>query len=141
MFTYLLPPLTIVALHCLLRKVSTSSPQIHQPRNSSPKLPLSLSENSPTSSKPLLTRVLAPIALNPHCHPPCNGPRCKTFPIHNPANSFSSSCTNLTYPITTHADCKSMNLIYQLQCTECNAMDQELDTKLKGFPVPHPRGL
>ena len=27
----------------------------------------------------------------------------------------------ITYPITTHADCKSMNLIYQLQCTESNA--------------------
>ena len=38
-------------------------------------------------------------------------------PIHPPA----SSCTNLTYTITTHADCKSMNLIYQLQCNVCNA--------------------
>ena len=27
----------------------------------------------------------------------------------------------VTYHITTHADCKSMNLIYQLECTECNA--------------------
>ena len=42
-------------------------------------------------------------------------------PIHHPANSFTNSCTNVTYPITTHADCKSMNLICQLQCTECNA--------------------
>ena len=41
-------------------------------------------------------------------------PRCKTCPIHHPANSFTSSRTNVTYPITTHADCKSMNLIYQL---------------------------
>ena len=39
----------------------------------------------------------------------------------HPANSFTSSRTNVTHPITTHADCKSMNLIYQLQCTECNA--------------------
>ena len=38
----------------------------------------------------------------------CNRPRCKTCPIHPPASSFTSSCTNLTYPITTHADCKSM---------------------------------
>ena len=52
---------------------------------------------------------------------PCNRPRCKTCPIHHPANSFTSSCTNVTYPFTTHADCKSMNLIYQLECTECNA--------------------
>ena len=48
---------------------------------------------------------------------PCNRPRCKTCPIHPPANSF----TNLTYPITTYADCKSMDLIYQLQCNVCNA--------------------
>ena len=46
-------------------------------------------------------------------------------PIHNPANSFTSSCTNLTYPITIHADCKSMNLINHLQCTECNAFTLE----------------
>ena len=31
---------------------------------------------------------------------------------------FTSSCT---YPITTHADCMSMNLIYQLHCTQYNA--------------------
>ena len=52
---------------------------------------------------------------------PCNRPRCKTCPLHHPANSFTSSRTNVTYPITTHADSKTMNLIYQLQCTECNA--------------------
>ena len=48
---------------------------------------------------------------------PCNRPRCKTCPIHPPA----SSCINLTYPITTHSDYKSMNLIYQLQCNVRNA--------------------
>ena len=47
--------------------------------------------------------------------------RCRTCPIHHPVNSFTSSCTNITYLITTHAYCKSMNLIYRLQCTECNA--------------------
>ena len=52
---------------------------------------------------------------------PWNRLRCKTCPIHHPANSFTSSRTNVTYPITTHANCKSINLIYQLQCTECNA--------------------
>ena len=31
------------------------------------------------------------------------------------------SGTNLTYPLTTNADCKSMNLIYQLQCNVCEA--------------------
>ena len=61
-------------------------------------------------------------ALPPPLAPrPCNRPRCKTCPIHHPTNSFTSSRTNVTYPITTHADCKSMNLIYQLECTECNA--------------------
>ena len=45
------------------------------------------------------------------------GERGQGCPIHPP----TSSCTNLTYPITTHADCKSMNLIYQLQCNVCNA--------------------
>ena len=40
---------------------------------------------------------------------------------HNPASSFTSSCTNLSYPITTHADCKSMNLIYQFQCNVSSA--------------------
>ena len=29
---------------------------------------------------------------------------------------------DVTYPITTHAYCKSMNLIYYLKCTECNAL-------------------
>ena len=52
---------------------------------------------------------------------PCNRPRCKTCPIHPPASSFTTSCTNLTYPITTHAECKSMNLIYQLQCNLCKS--------------------
>ena len=51
----------------------------------------------------------------------CNRHRCRICPIHHPANSLTSSCTNFTYPITTHADSKSMNLIYKLQCTECNA--------------------
>ena len=52
---------------------------------------------------------------------PCNRPQCKTCPIHHPANTFTSSRTNVTYPITNHAYCKSINLIYQLECTECNA--------------------
>ena len=51
---------------------------------------------------------------------PCNWLQCKTCPIHHPANSFTSSCINITYPMTTHDDCKCMNLIYKLQCIECN---------------------
>ena len=70
-----------------------------------------------------LSQLIVDMSLCPHrpAVPTGSWPWCKTCPIHHPANSFTSSCTNLTYPITTHADCKSMNLIYQLQCTECNA--------------------
>ena len=35
---------------------------------------------------------------------------------------FQIGCTNLPYPITTLADYKFMNLIYQLQCKECSAL-------------------
>jgi hypothetical protein len=52
---------------------------------------------------------------------PCNCTRCKTCPIHIPTQSFSSPKTNLIYPITILADCKSSNLVYQLQCKKYNA--------------------
>ena len=45
----------------------------------------------------------------------------KTCPIHIPTQSFTSPNTGLTYPITTLADCKSSNLVYQLQCKKCKA--------------------
>ena len=92
-----------------LEKASTSSPRIHPPRILS-NLLLSLSAN--------LRQLIVDNSLRAHnpatptSSRPCNRPRCKTCPIHPRA----SSCTNLTYPITTHAGCKSMNLIYQLQC-------------------------
>ena len=65
----------------------------------------------PTSIKSLLTRVSAPTGSRS-----CYRPQCKTCPIHHPINAFTS-CTKLT----NHADCKSMNLIYQLHCTKCIA--------------------
>ena len=34
---------------------------------------------------------------------------------------ITSPNNGLTYPITTHADCKSSNLVYQLQCKKCKA--------------------
>ena len=77
---------------------------------------------SPSENPPNLRKLTVDMSLCPHWpatstgSQPCNRTRCKTCPIHHPANS----CTNLTYPITTHADCKSKNLIYQLGC-ECNA--------------------
>ena len=91
-----------------LEKASTSSPQIHPPRTSSSNLPQSHSANP---------NLHTYNPANPTNSRPCNRPWCKTCSIHPPA----SSCANLTYPITTHADCKSMNLIYQLQCNVCNA--------------------
>ena len=51
---------------------------------------------------------------------PCNHTSCKKFPIHIPIQSFTSPNTNLNYPITTLADCKFSNLVYQLQCKKCN---------------------
>ena len=45
----------------------------------------------------------------------------ETFPEDPFETGKASSLTNVTYLITTHADCKFMNLIYHLQCTECNA--------------------
>ena len=125
-------PLRIIQASTVLKKfigkVSTSSPQIRQPRTSSLNFPLSLSANPP----PLPTHCWQQSLLyNPATltgFRPCNTPRCKTCSIHDPVNLFTSSCTNLTYPITTHADYKSMNLIYWLQCTECKAFTLEKPT-------------
>ena len=57
------------------------------------------------------TSLHTPNPVTPTGSRPCNRPQCKTCRIHPPASSFISSYTNLMYPITTHADCKSMNLI------------------------------
>ena len=38
-----------------------------------------------------------------------------------PTQSYTSTNTNMTYPITTLVDCKSFNLVYQLRCKKCNA--------------------
>ena len=77
------------------------------------------------STQELLTKLLHQLIIDKSLHTqgsqPLNRPICKTCPIHHPTNSSTSCCTNLTYPITTFADCKSMILIYQLQCTKCNA--------------------
>ena len=104
-------------------KISVSSPPIHLPGPPYQTALWSPSKKPPTSTSSLLTRVSAPTGSRPR-----NRPRCKTCPIHHPTNSFTSSCTNITYPITNHADCKSTNLIYQLQCTECNAFSSENPT-------------
>ena len=117
-------PPTILALTVSNRssvKVSISSPQIHQPRTFLPNPTLPPSENPQPPPTHCRHESLPHRSATPTGSQPCNRPRCKTCPIHHPANSFTSSCTNVTYPITTHAKCKVMNLIYQLQCTECNA--------------------
>ena len=59
---------------------------------------------TPISANSLSIQVSAPTGFRSY-----NRPWCKTCPIHHLANSCTSSCTNVTYPITTHADCKSMN--------------------------------
>ena len=84
--------------------------------NPGPSHLLSPSKNPLTFANSLSTPVSVPTGSRP-----CNQPRCKTCSIHHPVNSFTSSHTNVAYPITTHADCKSINLIYHLKCTECNA--------------------
>ena len=76
----------------------------------------------PTSANSLSIQVSAPTEQQPPQAPNLTiDSDVKPVPFTIPHNSFTSSCTNVTYPITTHADCKSMNLIYQLKCTECNA--------------------
>jgi hypothetical protein len=45
----------------------------------------------------------------------------KTCPIHILTLLLTSPNTNLTYANTTFADCRFSNLLYQLQCTICNA--------------------
>ena len=64
----------------------------------------------------------------------------KSFHIHIPTQSFTSPNTGLTYPITTLANCKSSNLVYQLQCKKCGAfyigeMDQKNLEICKWAPV------
>ena len=78
------------------------------------KPPLSSPENPPNSVNSLLSfhpyRPATPQTPDP-------APDVRLVP-------FTSSCTNLTYPITTHADCKSMNLIYQLGETHHSLSDR-----------------
>ena len=42
-----------------------------------------------------------------------------TMHISNQSSTWLN--TNISYPITTLADCKSSDLVYQLLCTKCNA--------------------
>ena len=69
---------------------------------------------------PNLRQLIVDTSLRPTELLPVQAPDLEIDTDVRPA-PFTSSHTNVTFPITTHADCKSMNLIYQLQCTECNA--------------------
>jgi len=108
-------PPTILAfknLNVSSGKVSTSSPQIP---------PLSISWRHPPTvhfrKSPNFRQILCPSPpTTANGSLPCKRACCKTCPIHIPTKSFTSPNTGLTYPITTLADCKSSNLIYQLQC-------------------------
>ena len=86
------------------------------PQNLLTKPPSITFSKPPTSANSLLIPVSSPTSSQF-----CNRSQCKTCSIHHPVNLFTSSCTKITYPVTTHADCNSTNLIYQFQCNECKA--------------------
>nr|CAD7394915.1 unnamed protein product [Timema cristinae] len=57
---------------------------------------------------------------------PCNCTPCKTCTMYKPTNSLSSNITKINYPIKGHhtcdsEKCDSENLIYQLECNQCQA--------------------
>ena len=96
---FLLPSLIIHGLHCItefLGKVSTSSSGIHQPRNSSPNHPLSLSTNSPNLRQLIVGASYCPSnPTNPAGSQTCNRFCCKTCLIHYyPINSFTTVPTS-----------------------------------------------
>ena len=61
----------------------------------------------------------------------------QNMPMLIPTQLFTSPNNNLSYPIIILADCKLSNLIQQLQCTKCNAVNirqtgQMLSKHMKG---------
>jgi hypothetical protein len=60
---------------------------------------------------------------------PCGEKRCKTCEIHLPTKTFSSTSYKKQYDIKDHLNCKSENLIYQLQCNKCPAQYIGLTTQ------------
>lgn len=76
------------------------------------------------STPPNLQNILSRPKLNykqpqiSECKP-CNTPRCGTCKILQPAKSFSSSSTNMEYPIHGNINCNSKNIVYQLICKNC----------------------
>ena len=63
-------------------------------------------------------RNSAVFGIGTHTH---IGETCRSLSDCMNGHSLITTLTYLTYLITVHVDCKSMNLIYQLQFTECNA--------------------
>nr|CAD7259725.1 unnamed protein product [Timema shepardi] len=51
----------------------------------------------------------------------CGSTRCSTCGIYLPATHFNSKVTKLEYKISGYYNCKTNNLIYQLQCKSCDA--------------------
>ena len=84
----------------------------------------------------LLTILILPILTNTcfNLHPlntlkesfPCKCIHSKICPIHILTQSFPKPNNNLSYPIITLANCKSSNLVYQLQSTKCNVFHIEV---------------
>jgi len=60
---------------------------------------------------------------------PCNERCCKTCQINQPTDIFKSSSHNKQYKIQGHNTCTSENLIYQLECTQCQAQYIGLTTE------------
>jgi len=50
---------------------------------------------------------------------PCKKPRCGTCKIMDKSKNFQSSTTNKTYPIKGSINCNTSNIIYQLNCSQC----------------------
>lgn len=80
-----------------------------------PKVPAPQYDNRPTEK-------LSPGSF------PCNNKRCKTCEINQPSKTFTSSITKKTYQIHGHNTCATENIIYQLQCKQCESQYIGLST-------------
>ena len=70
----------------------------------------------PSHCQLLQTTKLLPNPGHPKRIPPLQPYLLHNMPHPHPTQSFTSPNTNLSYSITTLLDCKSSNLMYQLQC-------------------------
>ena len=76
----------------------------------------------------------------------CRAPKCKTCPILESSNEFSSLTTGQLFKLKTRASCKSSNVIYLITCRKCGLqyvgeMGQPLHLRVNGhrFDITHRR--